>query len=374
MRDLGSKILIFAKKEGTSHIVSGNLNYEINVLNSKTYQVFRKIQDTLKHFLGIKVKMEDSQIVVFGHLLRFSDWKDISKALTSISASFKAPPYSFQASMDLDIKNESLNFFKKKILSLGRLWSNSNFNLDSKTIELSKEEKSDETFWKSFFYSYGLQLQFLEKKVSLTPMIKIQIHIVEISKSWQKQIGFKWPESLKAQILPPLLSKENLFLQLQALENKGEGQILASPNIICRSGSKASFLAGGEFPIKTSGYKNGKVTWKPHGVHLSVKPLAEMNGHMNIELSAEVSLIDNAQSINGIPALKTNRISSHFNLKRKTTIALSGLILKDFGQSTDQTPHLAKIPLLGRLFQSKNFKEQKSELVIFVTPEVLPTL
>ena len=258
------------------------------------------------------------------------------------------------------------------MLRLGRAWSDSNLDLKNYVVELSKEqEKKDSHFWAQIFHPYGLKLYFSKQKILLSPMVRVQIYIAEISKSWQRQSGFKWPESVKAHIFPLSLSREELFIQLQALENKGEGQILASPNLICQSGSNASFLAGGEFPIKTSGYTGGKVVWKPHGVMLNIKPLAESNGNMKIELSVEVSLIDNAQSVEGVPALKTNRIFSHFNLKQKSTLALSGLILQDLGSSSDQTPGLSQIPLLGRLFQSKNFREQKSELIVFVTPEVL---
>ena len=270
--------------------------------------------------------------------------------------------------MERDVRN----FFEKKVLQFGRSWTHSHLNFKNYSLELpEEEEKRDRDFWTRMFHPYGLSLYFSKDKVFLSPMVRVQIYITEVSKSWQRQSGIKWPESLKAHIFPLSFSREDLFVQLQALENRGEGQILASPNLICRSGSEARFLSGGEFPIKTSGYENGRVVWKPHGVMLNIKPLAERSGNMRIELSAEVSLIDNAHSIEGIPALKTNRIFSHFNLKQKTTLALSGLILQDSGHSSDQTPGLSQIPLLGRLFQSKNFKEQKSELIIFVTPEVL---
>lgn len=372
VKDFGTKILVLALKKGLSHVVSGNFDYKIQILDKTTYHLFKKIQSTIRNFMGLKVKIENSHIIVYGELLRFSDWKKISEAVLSILPLQKNLPYFFQASLDLKVDRKARQFFSKKISDWGRSWPPSHLNLQNYSIELPKEEEKNSHLWTQIFHPYGLSLHFSKQKILLPPMVKVQIYITEINKSWQRQSGVKWPDDLKAHIFPLSLSKENLFLHLQALENKGEGQILASPNLICQSGSEASFLSGGEFPIKTFGYKQEGIVWKSHGVILNIRPLAKSNGSMKIDISAEVSLLDHANSIGGVPALKTNRISSHFNLKKKTTLALSGLILQDAGHSSDQTPYINQIPFLGRLFQSKSFREQKSELVIFVTPEVLP--
>lgn len=371
IKDLEDKILIHGKKSGESYIISGKDQYKIHVLKKRTFRILNKIQDLFKTLKGLHFKIINDQVIIDGELLRLSDWIHLSKLFISTYEGQKNPPYFFKAKISPDLKPLVNQFFEDKMKNLGRIWSSSYLNLSDYFIELSEEDKKDKKFWAKTFYPFGLPLIFSKYKVKLSPMVRVQIHIAEVSKSWQRQFGIKWPETLRTKILPFQLSKENLHLELQSLENKGEGQVLASPSLVCQSGSKASFLAGGEIPVKTSSQYNSRVLWKPHGVLLNIKPLAESNGHMSIEISTEVSLLDHAQSIGGIPALKTNRISSHFNLKQKGTIILSGLILHDFGESSDQMPYLANIPLLGRLFKSKNFKDQKSELVIFVSPEVI---
>lgn len=371
VKDLEDKILIYGKKSGESFITSGKYQYKIYVLKKRTFQILNQIQNLLKTFKGLHFKIVHNKIIVDGELFRLSDWVYLSKVFTSTHENQKEPYYFFKAKMSPEIKKRVHQFFENKMKNLGRIWSTSQLNLNDHFIELSKEEKKDQFFWIKNFYPFGLPLIFSKYKVQLSPMVRVQIHIAEINKSWQRQFGFKWPEVLQTKIFPFQLSKESLSLELQSLENKGEGQLLASPSLVCQSGSEASFLAGGELPIKTSSQYNSRVLWKPHGILLNIKPVAESNGHMSIEISAEVSFLNHGQSINGIPSLKTNRISSHFNLKQKGTIVLSGLILHDFGKSSDQMPYLANIPLLGRLFKSKNFKDQKSELLIFVSPEVI---
>ena len=129
-------------------------------------------------------------------------------------------------------------------------------------------------------------------------------------------------------------------------------------------------MAGGEFPIKLTSFGSSGVTWKNYGVLLKVKPLADSTGRMSIEIETEVSALDDANKVDGIPGLLTNRMKTHFDLSTSRTIALSGLIKNDLSRQTSGLPGLSSIPILGSLFSSTDFKDNQSELVIFVTPAV----
>jgi pilus assembly protein CpaC len=112
------------------------------------------------------------------------------------------------------------------------------------------------------------------------------------------------------------------------------------------------------------------VVWKQHGVILRVKPKADFQGAISLEIETEISILDMANAVDGIPALKTNSVKSHFDLAGKRTIALSGLIRQEQGRSGEGLPYLSNIPILGRLFSSKRFMNYQTELVVFVTPEI----
>lgn len=82
-------------------------------------------------------------------------------------------------------------------------------------------------------------------------------------------------------------------------------------------------------------------------------------------------MLDPSHSIDGIPGLLSNRIESHFDLKKSRTIALSGLLKNEWFHNSAGLPWLSQIPILGYLFSSKEYKNNETELVIFVTPEVI---
>src|SRR5690606_22390992 len=134
---------------------------------------------------------------------------------------------------------------------------------------------------------------------------------------------------------------------------------------------EAKFLAGGEFPIKIINFQTNDIQWKKHGILLSFKPLADRSGKLSLSLSVEISLIDQAQAIDGIPGLLVNRVESHLDLKESQTIALSGLIKEQSGKSNQGIAALKNIPIIGRLFSSEDFRNNRTDLVVFVTPRVV---
>jgi pilus assembly protein CpaC len=111
--------------------------------------------------------------------------------------------------------------------------------------------------------------------------------------------------------------------------------------------------------------------WKKYGIMLNVKPKADFSGKMSISIETEVSSIDMSHAVDQVPALYTNKIQSHFELNGPRTIALSGLIKSDQGENSSGLPGLSRIPILGSLFSSKEFQDNRTELVVFVKPEVI---
>ncbi len=92
---------------------------------------------------------------------------------------------------------------------------------------------------------------------------------------------------------------------------------------------------------------------------------------MSVELETNVSSIDKSKTVEGVPALHTHKLISHFDLAESKTIALSGLIKNESGESSEGLPYLAQLPILGSLFSSKDFLENRTELVILVTPKLM---
>jgi pilus assembly protein CpaC len=173
--------------------------------------------------------------------------------------------------------------------------------------------------------------------------------------------------------------KYDLGMMVKALQNRGLFQSLAEPNLVAESGKEASFLAGGEFPIpiaQGSGANIGvSVQFKEFGVRLNFTPT--VNGdRIHLKVRPEVSSLDfnNAVVLGGfrIPALTTRRTETELELQNGQTFAIAGLLNNTMLSSMQKVPGLGDIPILGYLFRSKAAQKNQTELVVMITPEILP--
>lgn len=151
----------------------------------------------------------------------------------------------------------------------------------------------------------------------------------------------------------------------------GDALVLASPTLSARSGSKAEFLAGGEFPVSVPGGVNGNtIEFKEYGIKLNIEPVVGRDGVVVATVETEVSDIDLGVAVDGVPGLKTNKTMTEVNLKQNETLAISGLVKRNNSEAITKVKFLGDIPVLGRLFRSENFRNNKTELVVFISPQV----
>ena len=159
--------------------------------------------------------------------------------------------------------------------------------------------------------------------------------------------------------------------RLNLLAQNGKASVLAQPQLSARNGSKASFLAGGEYPYSVSTINGPTVIFKPYGIKLDITPRVDRNGVVRAIIDSEVSSIDASLSTAAGPALTTRKTSTEFNVQAGDTLILSGLISKKNSLSVDKVPGLGDIPILGALFRSQRFQNDETELVVFVTPTIV---
>jgi pilus assembly protein CpaC len=166
-------------------------------------------------------------------------------------------------------------------------------------------------------------------------------------------------------------------LLITALEQKKLARRLAEPNLTTLSGQKASFLAGGEFPVPIE-EDDGKVTveFKQFGVRLDFVPVVLDDGLINLQVQPEVSEIDQSASIRLseggvlIPGLSVRRANTTVELRDGQSFAIAGLLQTVNAKTADQVPWLGDVPVLGALFRSSSFQKKESDLVIIVTPRL----
>jgi pilus assembly protein CpaC len=166
---------------------------------------------------------------------------------------------------------------------------------------------------------------------------------------------------------------------VRALQVNGDYKLLASPNLLCLSGSEASFLAGGEIPTPASVTNTGGTTqlaleWKEYGVRLKFTPTVVDSTLINLKVNPEVSSLDynNAVVISGfsIPAMLTRRASATVELQSGQGLLLGGLVLTERVENVQRIPILGHIPLLGALFTRHESSTAENELLILVSPRL----
>ncbi len=174
-------------------------------------------------------------------------------------------------------------------------------------------------------------------------------------------------------------TKNQLGAVIKALQTKGLFQSLAEPNLVAESGKEASFLAGGEIPIPVAQGSGANlaisVQYKEFGVRLNFTPVVTGN-RIHLKVRPEVSTLDftNAVLLNGfrIPALSTRRTETEIELQNGQTFAIAGLMNNNVNSTLQKIPGIGDIPILGALFQSKSAQKNLTELVVMITPEILP--
>jgi pilus assembly protein CpaC len=163
---------------------------------------------------------------------------------------------------------------------------------------------------------------------------------------------------------------------VQALEDRGLARRLAEPNLITMSGERASFLAGGEFPIPVQADQGRiSVDYKKFGVGLTFLPTVLANGVINLRIEPEVSQLDTTNSVRtggvAVPALIVRRASTVIELRDGQSFAIAGLLQSISAETQQQLPWIADVPVLGALFRSASFEKKETDLAIIVTPHLV---
>ncbi|MCB1489878.1 MAG: type II and III secretion system protein family protein [Bauldia sp.] len=161
---------------------------------------------------------------------------------------------------------------------------------------------------------------------------------------------------------------------VRALDQTGMIKTLAEPTLTAISGESASFLAGGEFPVPSGQDQDGNVIieYKPFGVALSFTPVVLSEGRISLRVKTEVSDLNTEDSIqlSGItlPSITVRRSETTLELPSGGSMIMAGMLRDNIRQAVSGLPALGKLPILGTLFRSRDFKRSETELVIIVTP------
>ena len=243
--------------------------------------------------------------------------------------------------------------------------------------------------------------------VSGPNQVNVRVRIVEVNKDTLKRLGINWDVAIRtgqfvfglatgiattvagqfgtfnsrtgtsfsSNSLGINYSYKNVDLNglIDALDREGLIKVLAEPNLSAMNGKKASFLAGGEFPVPIP-QDGGVITveYKKFGVSLAVTPVIMGRNRIKMTIAPEVSTLSQQNAVNlnniQIPSLLTRRAETMVQVASGQSIVIGGLFLNNVTKDIRKVPWLGDIPVLGKLFTSQEFQRNETELVIIATP------
>jgi pilus assembly protein CpaC len=166
---------------------------------------------------------------------------------------------------------------------------------------------------------------------------------------------------------------------MKAIQQTGNFESLAEPNLIAYNGVEASFLAGGEFPVPVVSGTTGQVsvTYREFGVKLRFKPTIA-GDTIRLHVRPEVSTLDftNGVTLSGfrIPALSERYAETEVELRDGQSFAIAGLLDNLAQENKANIPFLSQIPIIGNIFKSRDKQSTRTELLVLITPRLVRPL
>lgn len=241
--------------------------------------------------------------------------------------------------------------------------------------------------------------------VTSPQQVMLEVKVAEVSKTLINQMGSafniqggfgSWSGALVSNLLAGVASgavfnKANnkpFSIAADAQNTDNLVKILAEPNLVTISGQEATFLAGGRIfiPIPQSG-SNGvsSITLQEEefGVALKFTPTVLANGRISLKVAPEVSELSqtgvtlSASNIGGtsiLPLITTRRASTTVQMSDGESFAIGGLIKDNATGALKAIPGVGEVPVLGALFRSTSFQQDRTELIFLITPHLVKPL
>ncbi|TCO81139.1 type IV pilus assembly protein PilQ [Plasticicumulans lactativorans] len=161
-------------------------------------------------------------------------------------------------------------------------------------------------------------------------------------------------------------------LELSAMQAEGRGEVLSNPRVLTADRMKASIMQGREIPYTTAGSANNPptVSFKDALLELTVVPQITPDRNVIMDLKVTKNE-DSGQRVLGQPVLDKREVITQVLVRNGETVVLGGVFEQITRENVSKVPFLGDLPMIGRLFRNNQNQNQKLELLIFVTPQIV---
>lgn len=173
----------------------------------------------------------------------------------------------------------------------------------------------------------------------------------------------------------------NALAVINALDQVTDLRLLQTPSVMVRNNAEANFNVGSRIPISSvnfipgtggdAGSRFSQVQYLETGVILKVRPRVTRDGMVFLDIVQEISSPGGEPDQNGNVRINTRRLKTEAAIQSGETIMLAGLISDGVTRGSSGVPGLSRIPILGGLFGTKTSRNDRSEVIILLTPTIL---
>ncbi|AOY90263.1 fimbrial protein [Marinobacter salinus] len=159
-------------------------------------------------------------------------------------------------------------------------------------------------------------------------------------------------------------------LELSALESDGQAEVVSQPRVVTADRQTASIKSGEEIPYQEASSSGAtSVSFKEAVLSLEVTP--QITPDDKIIMDLVVNQDSRGEVTAGIPSINTNAVTTQVLVGNGETVVLGGIFQSEVATQVTKTPFLGDIPYLGRLFKRTEHIDERSELLIFITPKII---
>ncbi|SDP80399.1 general secretion pathway protein D [Ralstonia sp. 25mfcol4.1] len=231
--------------------------------------------------------------------------------------------------------------------------------------------------------------------------VMFDVQILEVNNSDALNLGIRYPSSISASVAGAAgkagtltwnelrhLNGDKVGVNLgdpvvtaNLARETGQGQLLANPRIRVKNREKAKIMIGDRLPVVTTVNGNGVVTesvsYQDVGLQLDVTPTLSQDGEISVKVALEVSnVVSTIKTQTGLMAYQigTRKAETNMTARDGETQVLAGLINRNEQARGHAIPGLGDIPILDRVFGTRETKTTTTELVLLITPRIVRNL
>lgn len=161
-----------------------------------------------------------------------------------------------------------------------------------------------------------------------------------------------------------------LDLELSALQVEGRGEVVSNPRVITANQKEALIQQGTEIPyLEASSSGAATISFKEAVLSLKVTPQITPDERVILDLKVNKDSV--GQLFAGIPSIDTKEVETQVLMNNGETVVLGGIYEQVTRNDSERVPFLGDLPFIGALFRTTRERNEKSELLIFVTPKIL---